>query len=196
MGPRRPQGPGWFTHWGPADHSHGVLTEGTCDPRWGVWGLCESHPLCMVRIVCGETPHTKLRKREEHVRASLVFRNEYFSVFTLHRPVPVCLFTPARFPLPGAPGDSSGELPGNYSSMSMGRRGAGIWWIDCRACGSGKKSVESGEVAAVTSFRSTVYSAETRPAPRLPALRLVCFLSSSAGQERTEPARTKVVPST
>ncbi|XDA87628.1 hypothetical protein R6Z07M_017306 [Ovis aries] len=40
------------------------------------------------------------------------------------------------------------------------------------------------------------YSAETRPAPRLPVLRLVCFLSSSAGQERTEPARTKVVRAT
>ena len=119
----------------------------------------------MVRIVCGETPHTQLRKREEHVRASLVFRNEYFSVFTLHRLVPVCFFTPARFTLPGAPGDSSGGLPGNYSSMSMGRRGAGIWWIDCRARGSGKKPVGSGEVAAVTSFRSTVLLSRDQTCP-------------------------------
>ena len=29
-------------------------------------------------------------------------------VFTLYRPVPVCLFTPGRFTLPGAPGDFSG----------------------------------------------------------------------------------------
>ena len=42
----------------------------------------------MVRIVCGETPHTKLRKREEHVRASLVFRNERLRVFIL---LPVCV---------------------------------------------------------------------------------------------------------
>ena len=28
-------------------HSHGVLTKGSCDPRWVVWGLCESHPICM-----------------------------------------------------------------------------------------------------------------------------------------------------
>ena len=180
------QCPGLFTHWGSADHSHGVLTEGTCDPRWGVWGLCESHPLCMVRIVCGETPHTKLRKREEHVRASLVFRNEYFSVFTLHRPVPVCLFTPARFPLPGAPGDSSDGLPGNYSSMSMGRRGAGIWWIDCRACGSGKKPAGSGEVAAVTSFRSTVLLSrdQTCPSSSSPASGVFSQLLSGTRKDR------------
>ena len=29
-------------------------------------------------------------------------------VFTLYRPVPVLFFTPERFTLPGAPGDSSG----------------------------------------------------------------------------------------
>ncbi|XDB62210.1 hypothetical protein AB1E18_015559 [Capra hircus] len=40
------------------------------------------------------------------------------------------------------------------------------------------------------------YSAETRPAPRLPALRLVCFLNTSVEQERTEPARIKGVCST
>ncbi|KAM7224703.1 hypothetical protein CapIbe_024211 [Capra ibex] len=64
------------------------------------------------------------------------------------RPVPVCLFTPARSTLPGAPGDSSVDHP---------------------------------------------YSAETRPAPRLPALHLACFLNTSVEQERTEPARTKVL---
>ncbi|KAG5198085.1 hypothetical protein JEQ12_007775 [Ovis aries] len=36
------------------------------------------------------------------------------------------------------------------------------------------------------------YSAETRPARRLPALRLVCFLNTSVEQERTKPARTKI----
>ena len=140
----------------------------------------------MVRIVCWETPHTKLRKREEHVRASLVFRNEYFSVFTLHRPVPVCLFTTARFTLPGAPGDSSGGLPGNYSSMSMGRRGAGIWWIDCRARGSGKKPVGSGEVAAVTSFRSTVLLSrdQTCPSSSSPASGVLSQLLSGTRKDR------------
>ena len=50
------QCPGLFTHWGSADHSHGVLTEGTCDPRWGDWALCESHPVCMGQDhVYGET---------------------------------------------------------------------------------------------------------------------------------------------
>ena len=37
-------------------------------------------------------------------------------VFTLYRHVPVCLFTPERFTLPGAPGDLSGGLPGHYSN--------------------------------------------------------------------------------
>ena len=40
------------------------------------------------------------------------------------------------------------------------------------------------------------YSAETRPAPRLPAQCLVCFHSTSAGQQKTETANTKVVCST
>ena len=48
----------------------------------------------MVRIVCGETPHTKLRQREGHARAPVVFRIYFFMIVTLHRPVPVCLFTP------------------------------------------------------------------------------------------------------
>ena len=38
--------------------------------------------------------------------------------------------------------------------------------------------------------------AESRPAPLLPALRLACFLNTSVEQERTKPARIKVVCST
>ena len=53
----------------------------------------------------------------------------------------------------------------------------------------------AGEVAAVLPG-DRPYSAETRPAPRLPALRLVCFLNTSVEQERTEPARIKGVCST
>ena len=56
-----------FTHWGPADHSRDVLTKRMCDPRRGgevVWGLCESHPVCVgqnhVQIV-------KAKKREEYM---------------------------------------------------------------------------------------------------------------------------------
>ena len=49
-------------------------------------------------------------------------------VFTLYRHVPVCIFTPSRFTLPGAPGDSSGELSGNYSKSQHehGEKGAGL----------------------------------------------------------------------
>ena len=56
-------------------------------------------------------------------------------------------------------------LPGNDSSMSMGRRGTGSWWIGCRAHGSGEKPVGSGEVAAVTSFRSTVLLSRDQTCP-------------------------------
>lgn len=34
----RSQGPGPFPRWGPIQGSHGVVTEGTHDPRCGVWG--------------------------------------------------------------------------------------------------------------------------------------------------------------
>ena len=56
--------------------------------------------------VWGDHTHTT-KKKEEYMRASLVFRNSCFTIFTLYRPVPVCLFTPARFTFPGAPGASS-----------------------------------------------------------------------------------------
>ena len=49
--------------------------------------------------------------------------------------------------------------------MNMARRGAGTWWVDCRAHGSGKKPMGSGEVAAVTSFRSTVLLSRDQPCP-------------------------------
>ena len=41
-----------------------------------VWELCESHPICVGQnYVQRETIHSKLRKREEYMQASLVFRN-------------------------------------------------------------------------------------------------------------------------
>ena len=49
--------------------------------------------------------------------------------------------------------------------MNMARREAGTWWIDCRAHGSGKKPVGSGEVAAVTSFRSTALLSRDQTCP-------------------------------
>ena len=48
-----------FPHWGLADHSHGVLIEGAHDPGGGVWGLCESHPICMGQNQCVGRPHTQ-----------------------------------------------------------------------------------------------------------------------------------------
>ena len=52
-----------------------------------------------------------------------------------------------------------------------------------------KSQWAAGDVAAGISFQSTA-------PPRLPALHLACFLNTSVEQERTEPARTKVMCST
>lgn len=55
LGSQQVQGRGLFTHWGPHDHSHGVLTKGTCDPRWVVWGLCEAHSVSWDKIMGDHT---------------------------------------------------------------------------------------------------------------------------------------------
>ena len=52
-----------------------------------------------------------------------------------------------------------------------------------------KSQWAAGDVAAGISFQSTA-------PPRLPALHLACFLNTSVEQERTEPARTKVMCTT
>ena len=163
-----------FTHWGPADRSHDVLTQGTCDPRWGVWALCESHPICMGQDhVCGETTN-KAKKKGRILRASLMFRNEYFTVFALYRPVPVCLFTPMKFTVPGAPGDSSGVclviIP--FSSTSMAGREAGSpGELIAGHTDQAKGQWATGEVAAVISFQSTV---PTQQRPDLPLISQPC----------------------
>ena len=60
-----------------------------------------------------------------------------------------------------------------------------------------KSQRAAGEVAAVISFQSTVAAQQRPDLPLiLPALCLACFLNTSVEQERTEPARTKVVCST
>ena len=68
----------------------------------------------------------------------------------------------------------------------MVRREAGTWWIDCRACGSGKKPVGSGEVAAVTSFRSTVLLSrdQTCPSSSSPASGVFSQLLSGTRKDR------------
>ena len=93
-------------------------------------------------------------------------------MFTLYRPVPVCLFTPVRFTLPGAPGDSSGVclviIP--FSSTSMAGREAGSpGELIAGHTDQVKSQWAAGEAAAVLSFQSTVSSEENRAAPRLSA---------------------------
>ena len=67
-------------------------------------------------------------------------------VFTLYRPGPVCLFTPTRFTLPGAPGDSSVVYLGItqiHQHEHGGKGGRFTWWTECRAHGSDKNPVGS-----------------------------------------------------
>ena len=82
-----------------------------------------------------------------------------------------------------------------FTSTSMGGREVGspgeliVGHVD-----QAKSQWAAGEAAAVISFQSALSSAETRPAPRLVALHLVCVFSLvSVKQERTKPARNKVV---
>ena len=163
-----------FTHWWPSDHSHGVLTEGMCDPRWGLWGLCESYPICMGQdYVCGETTHKKIRKKEEYMRGSLVFRNSRFTVFTLYRPVPVCLFTPARFTLPGAPGASS-DVYLVITPIHQDEHGGEVGLPGELIAGhtdQAKSQWAAGEVAAVISFQSAI---PTQQRPDLPLVFQPC----------------------
>ena len=64
-------GPGLFTYWGPAaDHSHGVLTKGTCDPRLGgVSGDCVSPHLHGSKS-CAEGDHIHKTKKKGRIRVS------------------------------------------------------------------------------------------------------------------------------
>ena len=65
-----PYGPGLFTHWGPADHSHGVLTKGTCNPRLaGVSGDCVLPHLRGSKL-CAEGDHIHKTKKKGRIHAS------------------------------------------------------------------------------------------------------------------------------
>jgi len=171
-----------------------------CVTPGGVLGTVWVSPHVHGSAACvqGDDIHTKLRKREEYMRGSLVFRNSRFTVFTLYRPVPVCLFTPTRFTLPLKTPQVS--LPGNYSnsaagSLLEGRQVHLVSWLQ----GTWIRQKANGQQVRLLLWSPSSWrpsSAETRPPPRLPALHLECFLNTSVGQERTEPARTKVVCST
>ena len=101
--------------------------------------------------VCGETTHTKTRKREGYMRASLVFRNQYFMEFTLYR---LCLF--AFLPPRGSPSlgllETPQETPQRHDALTKGRgtpgAGLGIVWVSPHPRGSGS-CVHRGHVSAV-----------------------------------------------
>ena len=148
-------------------------------PGGGVWVLCESHPICVGQNhVQRETIYSNLRKREEYMWASL---DLCLGINALqYHFIEACaysLFTPARFPIPGTPGDSSGGLSGNYSNSPARAWQEGsrfTWATDCRAHGSGKKPKGSRLLLWSRSSRRSILS-ETRTAPCLPAQRLLCF---------------------
>ena len=122
--------------------------------------------------VCGGHTHTT-KKREEYMRASLVFRNSCFTVFTLYRPVPVCLFTPARFTLPGPPGASSGVYL-VITPIHQDEHGGEVGLPDELIAGytdQAKSQWAAGEVAAVISFQLAVPSQQR---PDLPLVSQAC----------------------
>ena len=103
---------------------------------------------------------------------------------------------PARFTLPGAHGDSSGGLPGNYSNFLapshwVGRQVPLMNWLQGTWIG---EEVNGQQVRLLLwSSSDCFYSTETRPAPSLPALHVLYFLSISVRQERTKLARLNSV---
>lgn len=117
-------------------------------------------------------------------------------VFTLYRHVPVCIFTPSRFTLPGSPetshvgylvfiliyqdkhGGKVAGLPGKLITGHMGQT---------------KGQRAAGEVVAMISFQSAVLAQQRTDLALFFQLCVWCFLNTSVGQERTKPARTKVV---
>ena len=173
---------------------------GCVTPGWGVRRLCESHLISTGQdLVCGETTHTKLRKRGEcALHLCLGINALRCSLYT-----GLCLFS--SYALEVHPPWGSWRLLRCLYLVIIpihqhehgGKGGRFTWWIDCRAHGSGKKP--KGRRWRCCCYLLPVdrpSSAETRPPHRLPALRLACFLNTSVEQERTEPARTKVVCST
>ena len=86
----------------------------------------------------------------------------------LYRPVSIP-FTPVRFPMPGAPGDSSGELPGHFPiyQQEPGKKGAGLsGQLIAGHMGQAKSQWAAGEGVAMLSFQQTVH-AQQRPDPTL-----------------------------
>ena len=89
--------------------------------------------------------------------------------------MPVCLSTPARFTLPGAPGDTSGRcvylvINPIFQHEHGGKEGRFTWWVDCRAHGSGKKPKGSRWGCCCDLIPvDRRCSAETRPAPHSPS---------------------------
>ena len=95
------------------------------------------------------------------------------------------LFIPEWFPIPGAPGDSSGEIPGNYSNSpawALGRREQvylGNWLS--RHMDQQKANEQQVRLQWWSPSSRPPYSAETRPTPPLPAQHLMCFHRISVG---------------
>ena len=80
------------------------------------------------------------------------------------------LFTPERFPIPGAPGDSSGELPGNYSTSPARAWGGGsrlIWAVDYPGTWTSKQLVSSRRGCSCALLPA---DAHTQRRPDLPLL--------------------------
>ena len=150
-------------------------------------------PSAWVRITCTGRPQTKLRKREEYMSASLCLRinASRYSHYT-----GLCLS--ASLPPRGPPFLGLLETPqvGVYLVIIPifqhehgGREAGSPGELTAGHTDQAKSQWAAGDVAAGISFQSTA-------PPRLPALHLACFLNTSVEQERTEPARTKVMCTT
>ena len=152
-----------------------------CDPRWVVWGLCESHTIGLGQgHVFGETTDRQEKgKNTCALHLCLEINALWYSLYT-----GPCLF--ASLPLRGSPSLGLLETP-QVSTWSLlihqqehcWKGGRFNWWIYCRALESDKRPMGSRWGCCCDLLLvDHSSSGETRPGPRLPALRLVCAFST------------------
>ena len=132
----------------------------------------ESHPICLGQNHAQrETIHSKQRKRGECMWASLGLCLGIDALqYRFIQASAYFLFTPERFPIPGAPGDSSGELPGNYSNSPARAWGGGsrlIWAVDYPGTWTSKQLVSSRRGCSCALLPA---DAHTQRRPDLPLL--------------------------
>ena len=137
----------------------------------GQSGDCVSlTPSVWVRIMCRGRPYTQSQEKGKHTCELHLCLGINALQYRFTQACAYSLFTPARFPIRGAPGDSSGELPGNYSNSPARAWGGGsrlIWAVDYPGTWTSKQLVSSRRGCSCALLPA---DAHTQRRPDLPLL--------------------------